>query len=94
VSVLAAGSAAETWSGTDTYAKMADEMTRTGYGTGAGKQLVEALANVWFQALVFGVLLIGLGLSVGSSLAVWQWPVLLAVPLVTWLFGRWYGQFN
>lgn len=87
-------SAATARSVADTYAKMADEMTRTGHRTGAGEQLVEALANVWFQVLVLGVLLIGVGLYVGSNLTVWQWPVLLAVPLVTWLFGRWYGQFN
>jgi hypothetical protein len=69
-------------------------MTRTGSGTDAGNQLVEALANVWFQCLVLAVLLVGLGVVVGSSVGLWQWPVLLGVPLLTWLFGRWYGQFS
>lgn len=69
--------------------------TKNGISTKeTGRQLVEALANIWFQAVIVGILLLSTLLLIGSSIALWQWLIMLSIPVVTWWFGKWYGKFN
>jgi len=64
------------------------------YDSGADNQLVEALANIWFQMVILGVLLMGVLSGIAFGIAIWRWPIALAVPVVAWWFGTWYGRFN
>lgn len=73
---------------------MNEKTIRIDYDTRVTNQLVEALANVWFQLLVLGILSIGVPIGIGFGLALWKWPFLVAIPVVAWWFGRWYGRFN
>jgi hypothetical protein len=73
---------------------MTKNLLNIDYDSSADNQLVEALANIWFQMLILGVLLMGVLSGIAFGIEIWRWPVALAVPIVAWWFGTWYGKFN
>lgn len=73
---------------------MLDKMTNIDYRPQADNELIEALANLWFQVLVLAILAIGIPNLVGFDIALLEWPVFVGIPVVAWWFGRSYGRFN
>lgn len=73
---------------------MTEKPLRIDYGTGTDNQLAEALANIWFQGLILGILALGVLAGIAFGVAVWRWPVAFAAPVVAWWFGSWYGRLN
>lgn len=58
-------------------------------------ELITALANIWFHALVLAVLITGIALLIADGVAtLWTWPALLGVPLLAWWFGTFYGRYS
>jgi hypothetical protein len=73
---------------------MSDRQISVDSSDRADKQLAEALGNIWFQGLILSVLAVVVPVLTGFTLSLWQWPVLVAVPLFAWWFGIWYGRFT
>lgn len=73
---------------------MSQKILNVNYDTGADNELVEALGNAWFQMVILWALSMGVLSGILFGIEIWRWPVAIAVPVVAWWFGTWYGRFN